>query len=41
MNRAASPIHPFSGENVPGHAGILPAAKLRKTLEIKEDDHER
>ncbi|GKC91756.1 hypothetical protein Tco_1152405 [Tanacetum coccineum] len=43
-NRATSPIHPFGGENavriIPGPAGILQAAKLRKTTEIREGGHE-
>ncbi|GKA64604.1 hypothetical protein Tco_0764311 [Tanacetum coccineum] len=43
MNLPSDPIHPFGGENavriMPGLAGILQAAKLRKTTKIMEGGH--
>ncbi|GKD34741.1 hypothetical protein Tco_1250250 [Tanacetum coccineum] len=43
MNLPSDPIHPFGGENavriMPGLAGILQAAKLRKTTKIREGGH--
>ncbi|GJV15112.1 RNA-directed DNA polymerase, eukaryota [Tanacetum coccineum] len=43
-NHATSPIYPFGGENtvsiIPGPLGILQAAKLHKTTEIRECGHE-
>nr|GEX84992.1 hypothetical protein [Tanacetum cinerariifolium] len=44
MNRPKSLIHPFDGKNavkiLPGPAGIVQAAKLRKTIDIREGGHE-